>query len=79
MFSKGTSLFYFINAKESIQGKGTQSSAKFSVWSVKITFILLKCHRSIDNSDAFCFLSCHEKAHDNKEFSRENSKPCHES
>ena len=27
----------------------------------------------------FIFLSCREKAHDNKEFSRENSKPCRES
>ena len=24
----------------------------------------------------FILLSCREKAHDNKEFSRENSKPC---
>ena len=24
----------------------------------------------------FMFLSCHKKAHDNKEFSQENSKPC---
>ena len=30
--------------------------------------------RSIANSTEF-FLSCHEKAHDNKEFRRENSKP----
>ena len=27
----------------------------------------------------FLLLSCREKAHDNKEFSHENSKPCHES
>ena len=27
----------------------------------------------------FTFLSCHEKAHDNKEFSQENSKPHRES
>ena len=27
----------------------------------------------------FIFLSCPEKAHDNKEFSCENSKPCCES
>ena len=27
----------------------------------------------------FVFLSCREKANDNKEFSRENSKPCCES
>ena len=25
------------------------------------------------------FLSCHEEAHDNKEFGQENSKPPHES
>ena len=31
MFGKGTSLFDFTNAKESIQEKGVQSSAKFSV------------------------------------------------
>ena len=31
MFSKGTSLFDFINEKESIEEKGTQSSANFSV------------------------------------------------
>ena len=40
--------------------------------------VLFKCHRSIDNS-FFIFLSCREKAHDNKEFSCENSKPCLES
>ena len=27
----------------------------------------------------FIFLSCREKAHDSKEFSCENSKPCRES
>ena len=27
----------------------------------------------------FIFLPGHEKAHDDEEFSRENSKPCHES
>ena len=27
----------------------------------------------------FIFLPCREKAHDDEEFSRENSKPCHES
>ena len=27
----------------------------------------------------FIFLSCHEKAHSNREFSSENSKPCCES
>ena len=27
----------------------------------------------------FIFLFCHEKAHDNEEFSRENSKPCRKS
>ena len=29
MFNKGTSLFDFINAKESVQGKGKQSPEKF--------------------------------------------------
>ena len=63
------SLFDFISAKESMQGKGKQSSVKRWGWKVKITFTLLKCHRSIDNSNDFSFLSCHEKAHDNKKFS----------
>ena len=39
MFSKGNiSLFDFINEKESIEEKWTQSSTKFNVWSVKITY-----------------------------------------
>ena len=42
--------------------------------SVKICFILFKCYRSIDNRNYFCHFSCCEKAHDNKEFRRENSK-----
>ena len=50
-----------------------------SVLSVKITFILFKCHRFINNSNDSNFLSCHEEAHDNKEFGQENSKPPHES
>ena len=42
--------------------------------------MLFKCRRSIDNyKDFYIFLFCHEKAHDNKEFSFENSKPCCES
>ena len=40
---------------------------------VKITSILLKFQRSIDDSNAFCFLSCREKAHDNQELILENS------
>ena len=32
IFSKGKLLFDLINAKESIQEKGTQTSAKFSFW-----------------------------------------------
>ena len=45
---------------------------QFNVQSVKITFILFKYHRSIDNSIDFIFFSCCEKAHDNREFNREN-------
>ena len=37
--------------------------------------MLFKCHKSIGNSNGFfSFLSCREKAHDNKEFGREVSK-----
>ena len=36
-----------------MQKKVTQGSAKFSVQIVKITFILLKCHISIYNSNDF--------------------------
>ena len=43
-----------------MQEKGTQST-QFSSQNAKITFVLLRCHRS--------------KAHDNKEVIRENSKP----
>ena len=35
--------------------------------------------RSIDNSNASYFSPCCEKAHNHKEFSQENSKPCCES
>ena len=41
---------------ERIQEKGTQST-QFSIQSVKITFILYKCHRFIDNaSDFYLFI-----------------------
>ena len=60
--------------KELIQEKGTQST-QLSVQSLQIKFVLFKCHRSL----IFIFLSCREKAHDIKEFSRENSNPRHES
>ena len=43
-----------------------------------MTYILFRCHRSIDNPMIFMFLSCREKAH-NKKSSRENSKPCRKS
>ena len=48
----------------------------FSI-SVKITFInKINCQRdSLIIPMIFIFLSCLEKAHDNKEFSREYSKP----
>ena len=54
--------------------RGTRTPL-FSDQSVKITFTLFKCPRSIDNPTGFIFLSCRKKIHDNKEFSRENSKP----
>ena len=59
------------------QEKGTQPTW-FSVQSVNITFILFKRHRCIDIS-IFILLSCRGKAHDNKEFNGENSKPRRES
>ena len=62
------------NAKESIQEKGVQSSSKLNVWSVKITFLLTVTDPLITPM-LFIFLSCYEKAHDNKEFSLENPKP----
>ena len=54
--------------------KGTQSTY-FSVQSVKITFILFKYQRCIDNSSHFYLLSCHEKANENEELICENAKP----
>ena len=57
--------------------KGTQSPL-FSVQSVKVTFKLLKCRRSIHNFIGFIFLSC-ERVRDNKEFSCEKSQPHRES
>ena len=44
----------------------------------KKTFILFECHRSIDKSIDFSFCYC-EIVHNNREFSRWNSKPSHES
>ena len=47
--------------------------------SVVINFILLYYLNVTDSSIIqliFILLSCREKAYDNKEFSRENSKPC---
>ena len=73
IFSEGSIVNSMEVWKESIQEKGTQST-QFSVQSVTITFMLFKSHRSIDIPIDF-FLSCHEKAHDNKEFSHENLKP----
>ena len=64
---------------QKINAKGGTRSPLFSAQSVKITFILLKYPRSIDNPIGLIFLSCREKINDNKEISRENSKPCRES
>ena len=61
-----------------IKTKRGPQSPLFSVQSAKRTFILFKCPRPIDNPIGFIFLSC-EKIHDNKELSRQNSKPCRES
>ena len=72
MFSKGTLPFTFMkHLKELMQEKGTESSIKFSVWSVKITFM----DPLIIPMVFICF-SYGEKAH-NKEFSHEiqNLKP----
>ena len=55
--------------KESLQEKGTQST-NFIVQGVKATFILFKCHRSIDSSNGFYpFILLR------KEFSHEILKP----
>ena len=54
--------------------RNKQHSSVFKVW--KWISFFFKWHRSIDNSiDFFIFLPFCEKAHDNKEFSHENSKP----
>ena len=46
------------NLKKSLQERGTESLTKLSAWSVKITSILFKCRRSIDNSnDFYLFIS----------------------
>ena len=59
--------------------KGKQST-QFSVQGVKKPFILFKCHRSLITIPMiFIFLSCREKARENKEFNREISKPRRES
>ena len=57
--------------KKSIQEKGTQSTL-FTAQSVEIIFILFKSPLIVPMT---VILSSREKAHDNKEFSRETSKP----
>ena len=52
---------------------------RLSVQNVEITLILSKCQRPIYNFIDFYLLFCYKKPHDNKEFSREISKPCSES
>ena len=65
--------------KESIQKKNT-INIQFNLQRVRTTFILFKCQRTIGIIIlSFIFLFCCEKAHDNKEFSHENSKPGRES
>ena len=68
-----------VNNMQKINATNRTQSPMFSNQSVKVTFKLFKCHRSIDNSIGSIFLSCRERVHDNKEFSHENSKPCCES
>ena len=46
---------------------------------VEITFIYLNVTNPLIIPLIFIFLSCREKAHDNRELSRENSKLRHES
>ena len=75
MFFQNSSIRYFliswVNCEQYGKNqykKGTKST-QFSVQSLKITFVSL----------IFIFLSCREKVHDNKEFSRKNSKSCRQS
>ena len=60
--------------------KGRQSK-QFSVQSIKIAsfYLLVTDLDPLIIPLIFIFLSCHEKAHDKKVFSHENSKPRHES
>ena len=53
-----------------------QHQTTFSFQSVKIAFVLINV---ADSNLIFTFLSCREKAHDNKDFSCENSTPHRES
>ena len=75
MFNKGTSLFDFINAKESVQGKGKQSSEKFLFKVLRSLSYYLNVTDPLIIPVNFIFLSCREKVHDNKEFSGKISKP----
>ena len=59
-----------LNNKEKINAR-KRDTTWFSVKSVKITFIVFKCHRPIDNSSDFTCLFCREKACDNKKFIHE--------
>ena len=68
-----------VNNMQRINTTNRTQSPMFSNQSVKVTFKLFKCHRSINNSIGFIFLCCLERVHDNKEFTHENSKPCCES
>ena len=61
------------------QYKKKEHNQQFSAQSITITLISFRYHRSIDNSTGFIFLSCCEKASDNKGYSSENSKPRGES
>ena len=62
-----------VNSMERINTKKGTQSPQFSV-SVKINFTSFKCYRLIDNS--IDFYQQKKKAHNKKEFSHENSKPC---
>ena len=55
------------------------SYTMLSAQNVGITLTLSKCQRPTDNFIDFYLLFCYKKAHDNREFSHEISKPCSES
>ena len=55
------------------------SGASAGMWGCNRMHQMEKTDYLLLISSIFFFLSCHENAHDNKEFHCENSKPCCES